>query len=185
MYTCLIYSPALSCRQGIASRFRMQAMYLGKEIPGLKLLSDAAEYALRAMVFLAQEPSAAWKVRKIAEHTRSTPGYLVKVLQQLARADLVSAQRGIHGGYTLLIAPERVSMADVINAVDPIERFESCPLGLAAHGRKLCPMHCRIDEALAQIERTFSSITIADLIRKTSTSRSTCDLLHLRGDSRS
>lgn len=150
----------------------------------MKLLSDAAEYALRAMVFLAQEPSTAWKVREIAEHTRSSPGYLVKVLQQLARADLVSAQRGINGGYSMVIAPKRVSMADVINAVDPIERIETCPLGLEAHDRELCPMHCRIDKALAHIEQTFSSITIADLIPRKA-SRSKCDLLQLRGDSRS
>jgi len=143
----------------------------------LRLLSDASEYALRAIVWLGQEPGRSWRVREIAEHTHAAPGYLVKVLQQLARAGLLSAQRGSNGGYTMTRPPGEVTIADVLNAVDPIERIETCPLGLEAHGKQLCPLHRRIDDAMALIERTFASITVADLIREASQARSECDCL--------
>jgi len=143
----------------------------------LRLLSDASEYALRAIVWLGQDPGRSWKVREIAEQTHAAPGYLVKVLQQLARAGLLSAQRGSNGGYTMTQPPENVTIADVINAVDPIERIDSCPLGLDAHSQQLCPLHRRIDDAMALIERAFASITVADLLREASQARSKCDCL--------
>jgi len=143
----------------------------------LRLLSDASEYALRAVVWLGQDPGRSWKVREIAEHTHAAPGYLVKVLQQLARAGLLSAQRGSNGGYTMTQPPDEVTIADVINAVDPIERIETCPLGLDSHGTNLCPLHRRINEAMALIERTFASITVEELIHEASPVRSECDCL--------
>jgi len=143
----------------------------------VKLLSDASEYALRAVVWLGQEPRRSWKVREIAQHIDAAPGYLVKVLQLLARAGILSAQRGSSGGYTMIRSPTEVTIADVIRATDPIERIERCPLGIAAHGRMLCPLHRRVDEALALIERTFASITIAELIGESSKTNLGCDCL--------
>lgn len=129
----------------------------------MKLLSDASEYGLRAVVWLAQRPGGAGKVREIAEGTRSAPGYLVKVLQSLARAGILSAQRGSQGGFRLERDPAALTVLEVINAIDPIERIRVCPLGLDDHGDRLCPMHQQIDDALAVIERTFSMSTIAHL----------------------
>jgi len=143
----------------------------------MKLLSDATEYALRAVVWLAQRPGEPQKTREIAEGTRSAQGYLVKVLQSLAKADIVSAQRGSHGGFTLERDPESLTVLEVIDAVDPIERIRTCPLGLKSHGECLCPMHRRIDDALASIEDSFRDSTISDLITTPSTSQPLCDAL--------
>src|SRR5690606_17155548 len=96
----------------------------------MKLLSEAAEYGLRAVVWLAQRPGGYWKVREIAKGTRAAPGYLVKVLQGLARAGILSAQRGSQGGFRLERDPAGLTALEVINAIDPIERIRACPLGL-------------------------------------------------------
>ena len=91
----------------------------------MKLLSDASEYALRAVVWLAQRPGLPQKTREIAEGTHAAPGYLVKVLQSLAKAGILSAQRGSHGGFSLERDPRDLSVLDVIEAVDPIERIRT------------------------------------------------------------
>ncbi len=143
----------------------------------MKLLSDASEYALRAVVWLAQRPGLPQKTREIAEGTHAAPGYLVKVLQSLAKAGILSAQRGSHGGFSLERDPRDLSVLDVIEAVDPIERIRTCPLGLPAHGECLCPMHRRIDDALAEIERNFAVSTIHELITQPSRSRPLCNAL--------
>jgi Rrf2 family protein len=57
-------------------------------------------------------------------------GYLSKVLQSLGRAQLVNSQRGLHGGFTLARAPSELTVWEVIQAVDPLQRIRSCPLGL-------------------------------------------------------
>lgn len=143
----------------------------------MKLLSDAGEYALRATVWLGQRPGEMLKVREIAEGTRAAPGYLIKALQTLTKAGILSAQRGSLGGFTLQRDPENLPVLDVINAVDPIERILACPLGIESHGTHLCPMHRRIDEAMSQIERSFASVTIAQLINEPSRSRPLCPAL--------
>lgn len=131
----------------------------------MKLLSDASEYALRATVWLAQRPAdQPGKVREIADATQSAPGYLIKVLQDLARAGILTAQRGSRGGFQLARRPAELTVLDIINAVDPVERITTCPLGIAAHGTSLCPMHRQIDQALALIEETFANITIEQVL---------------------
>jgi Rrf2 family nitric oxide-sensitive transcriptional repressor len=132
----------------------------------MKLLSDASEYALRAVVWLAQRPGQAQKVREIAEGTRSAPGYLIRVLQGLARVGILSAARGSNGGFTLERDPATLTVLEVTHAIDPIERIVSCPLGLASHGTRLCPLHRRIDDAMASIESSFATTTIADLLNE-------------------
>src|SRR5690606_24224619 len=111
------------------------------------LFSQTAEYALRAVVCLAQHADTSLTTQQIAEMTRVPPGYLSKVLQSLARAKLVASQRGIGGGFTLLRPPDKITILDVLNIVDPLVRIKTCPLGLKSHGTKLCALHRRIDEA--------------------------------------
>ena len=143
----------------------------------MKLLSDAAEYGLRAMVWLAQHPGQTQKVREIAEGTQATQGYLIKVLQALVKAGILSAQRGSSGGFRLERDPSKLSVIEVIDAIDPIERIHTCPLGLKSHGKALCPLHRRIDDALAMIERSFGESTIIDLLRDPATSHPRCEAL--------
>ncbi len=140
----------------------------------MKILSDACEYALRAVVWLAQRPGQPQKVREIAAGTRSAPGYLVKVLQALAKARILSAQRGSLGGFSLERDPATLTVLEVISAIDPIERITICPLGLKSHGSCLCPMHRRIDDAMAAIEESFAASTIADLVNEPAVSRPMC-----------
>jgi Rrf2 family protein len=129
----------------------------------MKLLTDATEYGLRAIVWLSNQPREPHKVQTIAEATGAAPGYLIKVLQALAKAGVVSAHRGTTGGYALSRDPESLTALEVVSAIDPIERIRSCPLRLAAHTNNLCPLHQRIDDSLASIERDFARTTIAEL----------------------
>ncbi len=130
----------------------------------MKLLSDASEYALRGVVWLAQRKGQTFKLREISDGTKAAPGYLIKVLQSLAKAGIVSTQRGSAGGFALIREPETLTLLEVINAVDPIERIRTCPLGLKSHGTCLCPMHKRIDDAMAFVEETMGNSTVTDLM---------------------
>jgi Rrf2 family protein len=130
------------------------------------VISQTAEYALRAVVFLAERSGTRWTTKAIAEAAQIPPGYLAKVMQSLAQAGVVSAQRGFNGGFALIRAPEEVSIYEVMEVVDPIKRIRECPLKLEAHAEHLCPLHSRLDGALAQIEEGFRSSTVADLLTR-------------------
>jgi Rrf2 family protein len=126
--------------------------------------SQTTEYALRAAVTLAAAAPAPLTTAAIAAETRIPPHYLSKVLQLLGRAALVRGQRGLGGGFTLSRGPERMTALEVVNAVDPVRRIRECPLGLARHGRNLCPLHHRMDEALATLERVYAETRLSDLV---------------------
>lgn len=128
------------------------------------MISQTAEYALRAMVYLAQEPDRSHTNQQIARITRVPIGYLAKVLQNLSKAGLITSRRGLGGGFTLARPAEEITIYEVVQAVDPIPRITSCPLKLKAHRDKLCPLHQRLDNAWELVEQSFRSTTLADII---------------------
>lgn len=130
------------------------------------MISQTSEYALRAIVYLAMNPDFAYTTQQISETTKVPAAYLSKVLQSLVKARLVKSQRGLGGGFMLTKPPENISVLEVLNAVDPIQRIRSCPLGLEAHGTALCALHKKLDDATAAIEKTFAETTIAEILAR-------------------
>lgn len=55
-------------------------------------------------------------------------------------------------------------MLDILNAVSPLKRIESCPLDLESHSSDLCPLHRRLDNALGMVEQAFAATTLAEVI---------------------
>lgn len=140
------------------------------------MLSQTAEYALRAVVFLADNEGEQHTSDRISAATKVPVGYLAKILQQLARAGLVASQRGPHGGFTLAIPRNKLTVYDVVQAVDPVQRINSCPLELKSHGVYLCPLHRLLDNTAAYIERTFRKVTIGSLLtQRAGGSRPLCE----------
>ncbi len=134
------------------------------------MISQTAEYALRAVVFLAAHGAAAQTTQQISDGTKVPAGYLSKVMQGLSRAGLVHSQRGLHGGFTLASAPDALTVLDVVQAVDPIRRIRTCPLGIKDHIR-LCPLHRRLDEAMSMVETALKHSTIAELLAESDRER--------------
>jgi Rrf2 family nitric oxide-sensitive transcriptional repressor len=138
------------------------------------MLSQTVEYALRAVVYLAQRAPAGGTTGQIATATRVPRAYLSKVIQQLVERGIARSQRGAGGGVTLAKPPDRLTILEVVNAVEPIPRITTCPLGLAAHGVRLCPLHRRVDEALASVERAFAATTLAEVLAEPTESAPLC-----------
>ena len=139
------------------------------------MFSQTVEYALRAVVHLADQAPAARTTDQIAAATRVPKAYLSKVLQGLRRAGVVRSQRGAGGGMTLVKDPAALSLLEVIHAVEPINRIETCPLGLEAHGKRLCPLHKRMDKAMEGVEEAFRRTTLAELLAEPSESPPLCE----------
>lgn len=130
------------------------------------LISQTAEYALRAVVFLAEQGTTPCTIGPIATATKVPAGYLSKVMQSLVRGNVVKSQRGLGGGFQLARSAEEITIYDVVNAVDPIQRITECPLHLDAHRYELCALHRRLDDLTAHVEQTFRESRIADLLKK-------------------
>lgn len=144
------------------------------------MISQTVEYALRAVVHLASKSPAAQTTDQVAEATRVPRAYLSKVLQSLGRAGLIHSQRGVGGGMTLVKSPDRLTILEVVDAVEPIQRIRHCPLGLAAHGTRLCPLHKRLDNAMAMVEKAFAGTTLAEILAEPTRSVPLCPFPDLK-----
>src|SRR5580698_6674931 len=98
------------------------------------MFSQTVEYALRAVVHLADRGPSPQTSDQIATATRVPKAYLSKVLQGLSRAKVVLTKRGLGGGIILVKSPAELTILEVVDAVEPIRRIRECPLGLKAHG---------------------------------------------------
>jgi Rrf2 family transcriptional regulator, nitric oxide-sensitive transcriptional repressor len=128
------------------------------------IFSQTVEYALRSVVWLASHSGSPQTVQQIADATQVPSNYLAKVMNSLRRTGLVESRRGLGGGYVLARTGDELTVLDVVNTVDPIQRIVQCPLGLRSHGLNLCPLHRRLDEAIGLIEKAFVKTKIADLV---------------------
>ncbi len=129
------------------------------------MFSQTQEYALRAVIWLAgHRDEGPVGNGRIAEDTAVPPSYLSKVLQELARRDILTSRRGAGGGFVLARDPDKLTVLEVINAVDPLKRIVTCPLGLKTHGTHLCPMHARLDAAMSMVEDALGKSTIREVM---------------------
>jgi Rrf2 family transcriptional regulator, nitric oxide-sensitive transcriptional repressor len=139
------------------------------------MFSQTVEYALRAVVHLAMKAPEPQTTAAIAEATKVPISYLSKVLQGLRREQIVRLQRGIGGGVSLAREPSKLSILDVVNAVEPMQRIKTCPLELKAHGKRLCALHSRMDDSLKQMENAFASTTLEELLQERNPSKPLCE----------
>jgi Rrf2 family protein len=135
------------------------------------LISQTAEYALRAVVSLASSDGPLTS-QAISAATQVPQDYLSKVMRTLGQKKIVRSQRGLNGGFELLKPADELTVLEVITSIDPLRRFHECPLGL--HGKALCPLHRRLEDAAKAVADMFGDTTIKDLINGPKDRRPLC-----------
>lgn len=139
------------------------------------MLSKTAEYALRVVAWLAGDPARSASADRLSEQTKVPRRYLQKVLQDLVVAGLVKSRPGPGGGYALALPPDKITILDVVNGVDPLQRIRHCPLGLKSH-TSLCPLHLELDNAFAATEAAFARVTIHEVVNSTNQFSPLCEV---------
>jgi Rrf2 family protein len=133
------------------------------------VLSKPCQYAIQAMIFLAeQEEGRLYPVREISKRSNVPLPYLSKILGNLSRHGLVTARRGPSGGVMLSRGPAEVTLGEIVEAFLGRPVNGSCYLGLpecsTAHP---CPIHDSWKKVRSQLDRTLHSKTLSDLKRVT------------------
>ena len=134
-------------------------------IGGRVLYSHSSELAIRAALFLAlQPPGKLSPVHEIAEGTGLSSSYLAKILGRLTAAGLVRAFRGPGRGMELGRAPQSITLAAVVRAMDGPMQPERCVLGLRACADECsCALHHEWIPIRAAIQRLLEETTLATL----------------------
>lgn len=130
------------------------------------MLSQTAEHALRALLYLAGEAAGrSASVGEIAGAIGAPRNYLAKTLNVLARSGLVSATRGPGGGFRLQVEPGALAVGQVIDEIDPPAAQGMCMLG----GRPCdeanpCSAHHRWVAMWEASKAPLHRTTLADLL---------------------
>lgn len=129
------------------------------------MFSRAAEYAIRAMTFLARQPSGKLSgAREIARAENVPMAFLWKILQNLTRRRLIRSFKGVHGGYELASPAHRITVRDIVCAMDNGDAAEGCVLGLAeCSDRNPCPLHDTWKDIRSRLTGMMQQTTVADL----------------------
>lgn len=130
------------------------------------MLSGTAEYALRAVVYIARRPSNdPVRATQLAEAIAVPRNYLSKILLELTKAGVLKSTRGKRGGFQLAADPTQLSLLRVVSLFDPVRGERRCLLGRPeCSDRHPCPVHHRWKHAAQEIARFFDETTVADVL---------------------
>ena len=130
-------------------------------------LTNLADYAVVVMAAAAREPVAKFSAARVADLTGIPAPTVAKLMGTLARSGLLTASRGVAGGFTLARGPAAISVAEIVEAVDGPIALTSC----AGNHVQDCVMegHCAIRGHWPPINRAvraaLDAVTLADLVQ--------------------
>lgn len=149
-------------------------------------LSREADYSLLAMVYIASQPDGRLAYRRdIAAHYNIPREFLAKVLQKLSRHGLVKSFRGMQGGYQLAREAGRITLAEVIEAVDGPLTLVDCQCPPYDCGQEsACTVKSVMTEVQQGILRVLGGVTLRDMCARAMENGGGERLLTVKGSAR-
>lgn len=128
------------------------------------LLSKTCEYAIRAMIYIAQQSSKGNRVgiKDIAANIESPEYFMAKILQDLSRKGFVQSVKGPNGGFYMDEEHTRITLADIVRAIDGDQLFTGCGLGMKeCSADHPCPIHHRFGAIRNDIKKMLEESIVA------------------------
>jgi len=132
----------------------------------MKQLSRKAEYALRAVIFLARQSGNRVPLEKIANNSDIPKKFLEKILKGLANEGVVKVFYGSKGGYMLAKIPSEITFKQIIEAVEGPIVVNICTSASPEECTILdqCSMHSVWKEVQSATDTILSKTTLADVV---------------------
>jgi len=127
-------------------------------------MSKLTDYGTLVLAQLASGTQAVSSAGQVANATRIAQPTVSKLLKSLTRAGLVVSERGARGGYALARAPEEISAAQIIDALEgPVAITECSSTDCACHLEKFCKVGRAWQRINYSIRRALQHVSLADL----------------------
>ena len=127
-------------------------------------VSKLTDYATVVMTVLADAPSQVFSAQDLAVRAHLEVPTVSKLLKQLAQAELVESFRGVNGGYRLARAPEQISLADILIAMEGPIGMTECSAHIGACGHEdHCGVRGNWRRVSDVIEAALRNVSLADM----------------------
>lgn len=127
-------------------------------------LTRHADYALRIVLDLA--PGSSSRIADIARRRSAPSAFLAKIARTLVKAGLLRSVRGRNGGVALARPPSRISVLQVIEAVDgPLALNRCVPRGGGCPLSASCPAHPLWMKLQKMVANELKAVTIESLLK--------------------
>jgi FeS assembly SUF system regulator len=131
-------------------------------------MSKLTDYGTLVLAELAANVGSLSSAHQVADATHLAQPTVSKLLKSLVRSGLVVSERGAQGGYALARSPERISAAEILDALEGPVAITECS---ALHGACDLEAFCRVGHAWQRINqsirRALQQVSLADLQRRT------------------
>ncbi len=131
------------------------------------MFSKACEYGIRSAIYIAEQALESKKLslRTVAEAIDSPEAYTSKILQLLSRSQIITSEKGPTGGYSMdRTKLEKVTLSDIVFAIDGDNVYEGCGLGLKrCNEKKPCPVHFQFKKIRNELKEMLETTTLLDL----------------------
>lgn len=129
-------------------------------------INRSSEYAIRALTYLAQQKSDGFSLARDMARALDIPApFLGKVLQPLVMRGMLQSQRGRNGGFRLALAPDEITLYEIVDSIEHLGRARQCFLGQAeCTDERACPLHDYWKSTAMAFMGRLSSTTLADLL---------------------
>lgn len=132
------------------------------------VITRATEYAVRTIIYLAQQPKNEIVLKKDICRTQDvTPAFLTKILQPLIKAGIVISQRGVGGGFLLSVDPAEITLLDILQAEEGELKLNHCLVDDDFCRRdEHCSAHEVWHEAQEEMIQVLKKYNIAELVQR-------------------
>lgn len=108
----------------------------------MKLVSQGAQYAISAIIAISKHPNDVISASELSRSLDCPAAYLSQILSKLKAPGILKSQRGLNGGVYLAKSLDKVSVYDVLAAIDGEAFFSTCFMGIEGCGHiEPCPFH--------------------------------------------
>jgi len=131
------------------------------------MFSKACEYGIRAVLFIAQESIKDRRVslKEITRQIDSPDAFTAKILQKLARAEVVQSIKGPSGGFEIYSRDlQHLKLSSIVDAIDGDSIYKGCGLGLKdCNANKPCPVHNEFAKVRDELKRMLETTSVLEL----------------------
>ncbi len=118
---------------------------------------------------MAAKPSESFTAKQLHEELGINNRYLRKILTSFTKCKLIKSNRGKNGGFVLAKSIDKITISEIIDKVEGLEKFETCLLGNSdCNYDKPCEMHNLFEDIKEKMIKTFSETTLKDIKEKSS-----------------